>query len=137
MPSAGLGALHGALSALHDSTPTLETRNQRPPELKRLAHSESARAAHPGLSDFKALTVPKLVHCLQEGKKLPEPKSEMKPWRAYTLMDPGTTLAPVETFGGSRPRVSVSSPHLHTEWAVFCDLWAWLGLSEAHYLPDL
>lgn len=52
-------------------------------------------------------------------------------------MDPGTTLAPVETFGGSRPRVSVSSPHLHTEWAVFCDQWAWLRLSEAHYLPDL
>ena len=109
MPSAGLSALHGALSVLHNNIPISEMRNQRPPELKRLAHSKSARVAHPGLSDFKALTVPKLLHCLEEGKKLPEPKSEMKPWRAYTLMDPGTTLAPVETFGGSRPRVSVSS----------------------------
>lgn len=95
-----------------------------------------ARVAHLDLPDFAALTLPKTLHCLQEGKKLPEPRSEMQPRRAYTILDPGTTVALVGALGGSRPQALVSSLCLQAWQAEFWNLWAWLRLSEAHCLPD-
>lgn len=83
----------------------------------------------------KALTLRKILHCLQEGKELPESKSEMPGWqmRSWTLehADPsgnpwGLKAMGLGLFLTRAHRVGVS-----------CGLWACLGLPGAHYLPDL
>ena len=65
-------------------------RNWRHPELKPPATASPSESLTQACLMSKALTLPKTLHCLQEGKELPESKSEMKPWMANVLMDPGT-----------------------------------------------